>query len=182
MSDAPPPGSGLSRTAIVTSTVATPLALRPTHETLDGVAQWLRGPARREVSFAKVLDEYGWRLTAAGIGLLRVAFNTNTLHPQFIGATYHWWKDVGETRKIMIMHEVMDVVPYADNPIQQARLENKTIRRRRGGDPALWDFSVLADLHCHEDQPACSGCSLRSVCPTGQEAKAAVAGTSKKPR
>ncbi len=43
-------------------------------------------------------------------------------------------------------------------------------------------MSVLADLHCHEEEPACAGCPLRGVCPTGLEAKAAVAATSKKPR
>jgi endonuclease-3 len=43
-------------------------------------------------------------------------------------------------------------------------------------------MSVLADLHCHEEEPACSGCPLRRVCPTGLEAKDAVAATSKKPR
>jgi endonuclease III len=45
-------------------------------------------------------------------------------------------------------------------------------------------LSVLAEMYCHEDEPACAQCGLRSVCPTGQEAKAAVAAaaTSKKPR
>jgi endonuclease III len=43
-------------------------------------------------------------------------------------------------------------------------------------------MSVLADLHCHEDEPACSGCPLRTMCPTGQEAKMPVAATSKKSR
>jgi endonuclease III len=42
-------------------------------------------------------------------------------------------------------------------------------------------LSVLADLHCREEAPACSGCPLRKDCPTGLEAKAA-APASKKPR
>jgi endonuclease-3 len=42
-------------------------------------------------------------------------------------------------------------------------------------------ISELADAHCHEDDPACSRCPLRSACPTGLEAKAPVA-SSKKPR
>ncbi len=140
-----PPGT-LARAAVVASTVSTPEDLRPKSETLDGVAAWLRGPARREDLFTKVIDEFGWRLTAAGIGLLRVAVNTTILHPQFMGATYHWWKDLAETRKIMIMHEVLDLVPYSDNPILQSRAENKTIRRRLDGDHAAFDFTILADL------------------------------------
>ncbi len=43
-------------------------------------------------------------------------------------------------------------------------------------------ISALAELHCHEEEPGCSHCPLRTNCPTGQEAKAAVATTSKKPR
>ena len=42
-------------------------------------------------------------------------------------------------------------------------------------------LSDLADAHCHEDEPACGHCPLRSVCPTGQEHKA-MASASKKPR
>lgn len=135
----------LARNTVVVSTLRTPEAERPQFETLDGVSRWLRGPARREVSLAKVMDEFSWRLTAAGIGLLRVSIITTTLHPQFLGATYQWWKDEGETRKIMVMHEVMDSVPYADNPVFQARSEGKTIRRRLD-DPAMFDFTVLHDL------------------------------------
>ncbi|MSQ93169.1 MAG: endonuclease [Gemmataceae bacterium] len=43
-------------------------------------------------------------------------------------------------------------------------------------------LSVLTDVHCHEDQPACSRCPLRQACPTGLESKHTVAATSKKPR
>lgn len=42
--------------------------------------------------------------------------------------------------------------------------------------------SVLADAYCSEEEPACPDCPLRSACPTGLEAKAALAPTSKKPR
>ncbi len=139
-------GTSLANASVVASTLRTPESERPQFETLDGVARWLAGPARKEWSFAKVLDEFAWRLTAAGIGLLRVGINTSTLHPQFVGATYHWWKDEAETRKIMIMHEVLEIVPYADNPIIQARQDGRTIRRRLDGDEAAFDFSVLADL------------------------------------
>ena len=134
-----------SRTIVVVSTVSTPEGERPQFETLDGVARWLRGPARREISFAKVIDEFSWRLTAAGIGLLRVGVTTSTLHPQFLGSTYQWWKDEAETRKIMVKHEVNNIVPYADNPIFQARNEGKTLRRRLD-DPSTFDFTVLHDL------------------------------------
>ena len=42
-------------------------------------------------------------------------------------------------------------------------------------------ISELAGTHCVEDEPACSHCPLRTVCPTGIEAKQ-VAAPMKKPR
>ena len=41
--------------------------------------------------------------------------------------------------------------------------------------------SALAEAHCREEEPVCSGCPLRTVCPTGQEAKA-MSATAKKSR
>jgi endonuclease III len=43
-------------------------------------------------------------------------------------------------------------------------------------------ISVVADTVCHEDEPACPECAMRSLCPTGLEAKATVAASSKKSR
>src|ERR1700689_239340 len=117
------PTAGPPLSTFVVSVLRTPEAERPQSETLEGVARWLRRPARREASLSKVIDEFAWRLTAAGIGLLRVGLNVTTLHPQFLGATYLWWKDIGETRKLMVKHEVLDVVPYENNPVLQTRLE-----------------------------------------------------------
>ena len=139
-------GYKLAPSTVVVSTTTTPEAERPKFETLDGVARWLVGPARREPSLAKVLDEFSWRLTAAGIGLLRVSVITSTLHPQFLGATYQWWKDEGSTRKVMVRHEVLDIVPLSDNPVFQVRGEGKIIRRRIDAPDAVLDFSVLHDL------------------------------------
>jgi adenylate cyclase len=140
------PTAGPTLSTVVVSVLRTPEAERPQFETLEGVARWLRRAARREASLSKVIDEFAWRLTAAGIGLLRVGLNVSTLHPQFLGATYLWWKDIGETRKLMVKHEVLDVVPYENNPVLQTRLERKIIRRQLEGDPAAFDFTVLADL------------------------------------
>ena len=136
----------LAGSTVVVSTVRTPEDERAKFETLEGVARWLAGPARREFSFAKTLDEFSWRLTAAGLGLLRVGVNTSTLHPQFIGSTYQWWKDTGETKKTMIKHEVMDIVPLADNPISKLRSTGEAIRRRIDAPGAVLDYTILEDL------------------------------------
>ncbi len=36
-------------------------------------------------------------------------------------------------------------------------------------------ISAVAEDHCHDDEPRCSSCPLLGGCPTGQEAKSAVA-------
>jgi endonuclease-3 len=41
-------------------------------------------------------------------------------------------------------------------------------------------ISALAEAHCYEDDAACPECPLRTVCPTGQEARALA--SAKKPR
>jgi endonuclease-3 len=43
-------------------------------------------------------------------------------------------------------------------------------------------ISALADLYCHEIDPACPNCALRSVCPTGLEMRTTATIASKKPR
>ena len=88
-----------------------PLAERPTHDSLDAIAEWLIGPARRIAEPAHMIDEYGWRLHAAGIPVLRVTVHSGTLHPQFLGAAYVWWRSTGQTQEIMVMHEIADLIP-----------------------------------------------------------------------
>jgi hypothetical protein len=57
-------------------------------------------------------------MLAANFPLLRVTLHYPTLHPQFLGATYAWWRTSGRTRALMIAYEVADIIPYADNPVQ----------------------------------------------------------------
>jgi hypothetical protein len=43
---------------------------RPAHDSLDAIAEWLVGPARRIESGVRALDEFAWRMLAAGLPLL----------------------------------------------------------------------------------------------------------------
>ena len=93
-----------------------------------------------------MFDEFAWRLLAAGIPVMRVSLHSGTLHPQFLGATYLWWRTTGQTQKVMITHELGDSLTYDNNPVRRVR-EGREIMRRRldGPDPQL-DFPVLHDL------------------------------------
>jgi adenylate cyclase len=136
----------LGQNIITESVYRTPVEARPAHDTVDGITRWLNGEARAERSFTRVIDEFGWRLTAAGFSLLRVSIHGGTLHPQFRGSAHQWWRDTGETRKVMITYEVEDIIPYQENPVRRVREGGETLRRRLGNNNGPWEFAVLVDL------------------------------------
>jgi adenylate cyclase len=133
------------RNVIVTEVVERAVAERPTHDTIASIIEWLTGGARQTGSFARTMDELSWRLVAAGIPLLRVNLRGGTLHPQFFGAVYVWWRTDAQTEEIMITHEVADLIPPAQNPIQRVAA-GEILRRSLEGPEARFDFSVLHDL------------------------------------
>ena len=85
-------------------------------------------------------------MLAAGLPLLRVTLHCGTLHPQFLGATYTWWRNSGRTQAVMIAHEVADLVAYVDNPARRVSEGGEVLRRRLEGTSAVLDFLVLHDL------------------------------------
>ena len=133
------------RNVIVTEVVERPAAERPAHETIAAIAEWLISDARRVSSFAGMIDELSWRLVAAGMPLLRVTFRGGTLHPQYLGATYAWWRTTAQTQEIMITHEVANLIPAEQNPVVRV-LNGETLRRRIEEPEAQLDFSILHDL------------------------------------
>ena len=118
-----------------------PVSERPNHDTLESIAAWLIGPARQIASAPQAIDEYAWRLYAAGLPVLRVTLHCGTLHPQFLGSAYVWWRNTAQTQEIMVMHEVVDVVPYEENLVARVRQGGETVRRRLDGPRGPARFS-----------------------------------------
>jgi adenylate cyclase len=133
------------RNIIVTEVVERAVAERPAHDTIEAIVEWLIGGARENSSFARMIDELSWRLVAAGMPLLRVSLRGGTLHPQFLGSVYVWWRTSGRTQEIMITHEVADLIPPEQNPVMRVR-SGEILRRQLDGPEALLDFSILHDL------------------------------------
>jgi adenylate cyclase len=132
---------------IVTESVyERPADERPRHDTIEGIARWLNSEARAEASFTRLIDEFGWRLIAAGHSLLRVSIHGGTLHPQFRGSAHLWWRDCGQTQKIMITYEVADIIPYPENPVRRVREGEETLRRRLADKDGPFEFAVLEEL------------------------------------
>jgi hypothetical protein len=61
-----------------------PVAERPQHDALEGIMDWLAGPAQQVgvPSLIGEFDEFAWRMLAAGFPLLRATLQLRTLHPQ----------------------------------------------------------------------------------------------------
>jgi adenylate cyclase len=133
------------RNVIVTEVVERAVAERPSHDTIEEIVEWLIGAARQISSFARTIDELSWRLAAAGMPLLRVSLRGGTLHPQFLGAVYVWWRTSAQTQEIMITHEVADLIPPAQNPVMRVA-SGETLRRRLEGPEERLDFPILHDL------------------------------------
>jgi adenylate cyclase len=106
----------------------------------------MTGAARTTPSLAQIVDELSWRLLAAGLPLLRVSLGITTLHPQFLGATYVWWKGTGRTIEVMIAHEIAERVPADENPVERVRGHGETIRRSLELPDERLDFPVLHEL------------------------------------
>jgi adenylate cyclase len=115
MTDPRPTVSSLDPRLLPTvEVVELPAAECPAHDSLDAIVEWLVGPARRIASGIRAFDEFAWRMLAAGLPLLRVTLHTSTLHPQYLGATFVWFRTTGRTEQRLIAHEVADLIRYED--------------------------------------------------------------------
>jgi len=126
--------------------VERPLAERPQHDTVEAIIDWLAGPAQHVPLLVNEFDEFAWRMLAAGFPLLRATLQLRTLHPQYLGATFVWWRTTGQTVVRLVTHEVQDLFGHEDNPVRRVLVAGETVRRRLDvADDAL-DFPILHDL------------------------------------
>src|SRR5262244_1983697 len=134
------------RYVVTTGVVERPVAERPTKDSPDAIAEWLVGAAREIPEGLQAFDEFAWRMLATGLPLLRVTLHSGTLHPQFLGTTFIWWRTRAQSEQTLIAHEITDVIHYEDNPVQRVCSGGETLRRRLDGAEATLDFAVLTEL------------------------------------
>jgi len=126
--------------------VERPPAERPQHDTIEAIIDWLAGPALHVPTLSGEFDEFAWRMLAAGFPLLRATLQLRTLHPQYLGASFVWWRTTGRTVLRLVTHEVQDLYGHEDNPVRRVQVNGETVRRRVDvADDAL-DFPILRDL------------------------------------
>jgi len=126
--------------------VERPPAERPKHDTIEAIIDWLAGPAQHIPLLVCEFDEYAWRMLAAGFPLLRATLQFRTLHPQYLGASYVWWRTTGQTVQTLIAHEVQDLFGNDDNPVRRVLVAGETVRRRVDVADDELDFPILHDL------------------------------------
>src|SRR5215470_5306594 len=122
-----------------------PAGERPKHETVDGIIEWLAGPAQHIPSLGDEFDEFAWRMLAAGFPLLRATLQLRTIHPQYLGANFVWWRTTGRTVLTFVTHEVQDLYGQEDNPVRRV-VGEETLRRRVDVADQELDFPILHDL------------------------------------
>jgi adenylate cyclase len=123
-----------------------PPATRPKHDTIDAIIDWLGGPAQQIPTLIEEFDEFSWRMLAAGFPLLRTTFHLRTLHPQYLGATFVWWRTTGQTVQTYVTHEAQDLYGHEDNPVRRVLIGGETLRRRVDVADKALDFPILHDL------------------------------------
>lgn len=82
------------------------------------VIAWLLGEARTLPNGPAALKELGLRLNAAGLALARASFHVRTLHPQFFGIGFFWYRGQDEIRTFMAQHGIRDTELYQRSPLR----------------------------------------------------------------
>src|SRR5215467_2562012 len=113
---------------------------------------WAVHAGLRRTPTAILFEDFCRRLVAAGVPLWRAFGGMRTLHPQWAGYTYTWWRDrnvvdpVRRERGEIYEQDLRDS-PYAHlRDIAAGRGLPLRLRRRLSGSEAQRDFPVLEEL------------------------------------
>jgi adenylate cyclase len=132
-----------------------PIATTPTVSIDPRITElhiWAVREGLRRAPAATVFEEFCRRLAAAGVPLWRAFVGMRTLHPQWAGYTYIWWRDRGavdptprergeaynQDLRDSPYTYLRDTAPGGDQPLR--------MRRRLTGSGAQRDFAVLEQL------------------------------------
>jgi adenylate cyclase len=126
--------------------VQRPVAERPKHDTIDTVIDWLTVSAWQTQLLVVGFDEFSWNMLAAVFPLLRTTLHVRTLHPQYLGASFVWWRSTGQTVQTLVAHEVEGLIEHESNPVWRVVADGETLRRRVDVADKDLDFTILRDL------------------------------------
>ena len=82
------------------------------------IVSWLLGGARTLPNGPAALKELGLRLNAVGLQLARASFHVRTLHPQFFGIGFYWYRGQDEIRTFLAEHGIRETELYQRSPMR----------------------------------------------------------------
>ena len=112
---------------------------------------WAVREGLRRAPTAMLFEDFCQRLVAAGVPLWRAFVGMRTLHPQWAGYTYTWWRDrnINPARRERgeVYEQDLRDSPYAYlRDVAAGRVQPMRLRYRLTGNDAQRDFPVLEEL------------------------------------
>lgn len=101
------------------------------------VFAWLLNEGRIRLRGPALFDELCWRMIGKGVPLWRATFSTPTLHPQFLGYNFRWWRDRGVTEEYNVRRGIMETQDYRESPIRVVMERGEFVRYRLASPEAL---------------------------------------------
>jgi adenylate cyclase len=114
--------------------------------TINDIAAWLAGPARRISEAVELVDEFCWRLVGADVPIVRMTFHLPTLHPQYYSTGCRWTLATGQTEETLVVHGVRQSAQYRDSPLRRVVEAGEVVRRHLDSPDAILDFPILEEL------------------------------------
>jgi len=102
------------------------------------VFDWVLNEGRTQLRGPALFDELCWRMIGKGIPLWRATFSTPTLHPQFLGYNFRWWRDRGVTEEYVVRRGITETQDYRESPIRVV-MERGEIARHQLARPEAAD-------------------------------------------
>ncbi len=113
------------------------------------IAAWLLEDRRIPRTGGQRFDQLCWRLVGQGVPIWRATFSTPTLHPQYQGYAYRWWRDRAVVEEFRVLHGVRESADYLVSPIRSVIEQGTSARYRLETESAASDmarFPLLGKL------------------------------------
>jgi adenylate cyclase len=94
------------------------------------VFNWVLTQGRITLRGLALFDELCWRMVGKGVPLWRATFSTPTLHPQFLGYNYRWWRDRGVAEEYRVLRGIDQTLDYRESPIRSVMERGEAVRYR----------------------------------------------------
>ena len=96
---------------------AAPPTASPSGVTVEGIEDWLLGPAIGETDLLVLFESLVWRMIATGLPLERASVHVGTLHPQLLGFAWNWNVADSLTDEVKVDMAALDTTQYRSNPL-----------------------------------------------------------------